>query len=456
MIILAALSPALLVGDSWMALTSGREIASSGIPHREAITVLALGDPWLDQQWLSQLAWYGVEQAGTLAGVALFDVLLVAGAYASALAAARMLGASARAAVLVALPCLVMAPWSWQVRAQTFALPLFVWTLFLAAQHVRRPSARIWLAVPMLLVWANMHGSVLLGAGLVILAAVWAATASRDRWALLPRAALFSVVAGLAALATPYGVDIADYYRLLLFDPPFGDYVVEWGRTTLEPITAVFFVVAALGAVLIVWKRRRLAWFDIAVLTILFLGALQAVRGIAWFALGAAVLLPNALDGVFRSPSVVKYPRVNLAIAGVSVAAALVAIGVVAVKPTGWFEARWPAGAITAVESAGPNARVFPSDRHANWLLWHDPSLRGRLAFDTRFELLSKQTFRSLLYWNSQVGDDWKRIADGYSVLVIDEPQEHKRFVELTGEPGARVAYRDDKVAVIVRSRTGG
>jgi hypothetical protein len=435
-----------------MALTSGREIAANGIPHREAITVLALGDPWLDQQWLSQLAWYGVEQAGTLTGVALFDVLLVAGAYASALAAARMLGASARAAVLVALPCLVMAPWSWQVRAQTFALPLLVWTLFLAAQHVRKPSARIWLAVPLLLVWANLHGSVLLGAGLVILAALWAATASRDRWALLPRAALFSVVVGLAALTTPYGVDIVDYYRLLLFDPPFGDYVVEWGRTTLEPITAVFFAVAALGAVLIVWKRRRLAWFDIAVLAILFLGALQAVRGIAWFALGAAVLLPNALDGVFRSPAVVKYPRVNLVIAGVSIAAALVAIGVVAAKPSGWFEARWPAGAIAAVESAGPDARVLPSDRHANWLLWHDPSLRGRLAFDTRFELLSKQTFRSLLYWNSQVGDDWKRIANGYAVLVIDEPKKHKRFVELAGEPGARVAYRDDRVAVIVRS----
>jgi hypothetical protein len=439
-----------------MALTSGREIAENGIPHREAITLLALGEPWLDQQWLSQLAWYGVEQAGTLAGVALFDVLLVAGAYASALAAARMLGASARAAVLVALPCLVMAPWSWQVRAQTFALPLFVWTLFLAAQHVRKPSRRIWLAVPLLLVWANLHGSVLLGATMVILAALWAAAATPHRWTALPGAAVFAVVAAVAALTTPYGLDIVDYYRLLLFDPPFGDYVVEWGRTKLEPITAVFFAVAALGAVLVVWKRRRLAWFDIAVLVILFVGALQAVRGIAWFALGVAVLLPNALDGVFRSPAVVKYPRVNLAIAGISAAAAAVAIGVIAAKPSDWFEARWPSGAITAVEAAGPEARVFPSDRHANWLLWHDPELRGRLAFDTRFELLSKQTFRSLLYWNSQVGDDWRRIANGYSVLVIDEPRRHKRFAQLAAVPGARVAYLDDKVAVIVRSKTRG
>jgi hypothetical protein len=167
------------------------------------------------------------------------------------------------------------------------------------------------------------------------------------------------------------------------------------------------------------------------------------------------VLVPNALDGVFRRPAVVKYPRVNLAIAGISVLAAVAAFAFVAAKPSSWFEQNWPSAALTTVESAGPEAQVFPSDRHANWLLWHIPDLHGRLAFDTRFEVLSKATFRSLLYWNSQVGDDWKRIADGYEVLVIDEPERHRRYGQLAAEPGARVGYRDDKIAVILRPSRG-
>ena len=62
-VILALLSPALLVGDSWMTLVAGREIAAHGIPDRETLTVLAAGKEWVDQQWLGQLIVYGAERA---------------------------------------------------------------------------------------------------------------------------------------------------------------------------------------------------------------------------------------------------------------------------------------------------------------------------------------------------------------------------------------------------------
>ena len=88
-VVMALLSPALLVGDSWMTLIAGRDVADHGIPDRETLTIMASGARWIDQQWLGQLVVYGVEQAGGLAGLGVLAGVVIAGTYASSIAAAR-------------------------------------------------------------------------------------------------------------------------------------------------------------------------------------------------------------------------------------------------------------------------------------------------------------------------------------------------------------------------------
>jgi hypothetical protein len=452
-VVMGLLSPALLVGDSWMTLVSGRVVVNSGIPDRETLTILGAGKEWIDQQWLGQLVVYGAERVGGLPGLGVLAGAVIAGTYASTMIAARLLGASARSTFLVTAACFFIAPWSWQIRAQMLALPLFVWTLWLAADHVRRPSRRIAFALPLLLLWANIHGSVILGAGIVSLAIVWvAAQRARSRGSVAAAAGLLAAV-WLCALATPYGLSIVDYYHLLLVDPPFGNEIIEWQRTSLRGITVVFFVVSLLSLALLVWKRRRLTTFELVVLVLLFVSALDAIRGITWYGLAVAVLVPNALDGVVR-PDVIKYPRLNVAIAALAAAAAVVTLGVVAAKPDSWFESNWPRPALAAVERAGPDARVLATDKHSDWLLWHMPELAGRVAFDIRFELLDKETFQQLRRWNSQVGAHWQSLARGYDVIVLDEDSPKSPSKRLLARPGWRLAYRDDKIAVLRPSAT--
>ena len=38
-------------------------------------------------------------------------------------------------------------------------------------------------------------------------------------------------------------------------------------------------------------------------------------------------------------------------------------------------------------ETRDPGTRVWATDGTADWLLWRIPDLRGRIAFDVRFEL---------------------------------------------------------------------
>src|SRR5205809_967223 len=80
---------------------------------------------------------------------------------------ARRAGASPRSVALVALLPLCVAPWVLQLRTQTLALPLFVAVYGLLAADSRRPSLRVWLVFPLLVLWGNLHGSVVLGAMLV-------------------------------------------------------------------------------------------------------------------------------------------------------------------------------------------------------------------------------------------------------------------------------------------------
>ena len=52
-----------LVVDGWLALVSGRWIAQHGLPSHDTLTVWTHGRRWTDQQWLAQLALYGLWRA---------------------------------------------------------------------------------------------------------------------------------------------------------------------------------------------------------------------------------------------------------------------------------------------------------------------------------------------------------------------------------------------------------
>jgi hypothetical protein len=447
---LALLSPGLFVADSWLTLVGGREIVQHGIPHHESLTIWAAGKHWTDQQWLAQLAWYGIDRAAGLRGVALFGAFAVAATFGSAMAASRLLGATARSTFLVAFVTMFAAPWSWQIRAQTLVLPLFVWTLWLAATHVRQPSRCILLALPILVLWANLHGSVLIGAAVVALAGLVTGFRGRTRRSFGLGVGL-ALSASICALLTPYGTGIVSYYKLMLINPPFAQAIQEWERTTPGALTAVFFALGVATVLLAIWQRHTLTFFEWLVLALTLAAGIQAVRGIVWFVLAATVLLPKALDAAIKKPNDVKLPRANAILAFVALTLAASVFVVAAAKPQSWFERVWPTRALAAVKDAGPRARVLASDRHADWLLWRIPSLRGRLAYDVQFELYTRAQIVALSHYDYRHGRDWQKIANGYDVLVVDEQNDSTLTAGLLEEPGMRVAYRDSKITVLTR-----
>lgn len=462
---LLARVPHRLNQDGWLALVGGREVADHGIPHHDALGALTHGAQWIDQQWLAQLAMYGLHQAGGLALVCIVYVGLSVAAMGLAIAASRSLGASDLMVLAVLpIPGFLFFAASGQVRTQGFAYPLFVLTLWLLASDSRAPARRVWAVFPVLALWANLHGSVTLGVGLVVLhgLAMLARDAFREGRRPRPprspgRALAFVILAPLCLLATPYGVGIVDYYRDTLLDSTFRSVITEWAPVTSEPILAVPFFAAAFATLWLLGRARRaLNLFEQLALLMMIASAITAVRNVTWAGLTIVILVPVLLTEIVPAKSAPRRRRLNLTLVGGMAFALVITLVGVASQPRTWFEHGYDQRA-TAVVSAelrrDPALRVYAGDRFGDWLLWHDPALAGRVAYDSRLELLTHHQLERLVDLSNQKGADFASLIDRYGLRVLDP----KRLPDLTrallGLSGTRVLLRGHDVIVAYRAR---
>jgi hypothetical protein len=454
LICLLIFPPSMLINDTWLNLVAGREVWENGLPSRDELTVYGLGSTWTDQQWLAQLGFFGLHALGGHALLAVGTAAVVVSAFALAAAGARWLGAGQRSIWVVFLPVLLAAPWAWASRAQVLVLPLFTGLLWLLASQARRPTRWVWLALPMLVVWANVHGSVTLAALLVMLLGAYELVRSRGRSGM--RSVLLLALPPLAILATPYGpITTARYYHRMLVDPPFAGHVTEWAWAKPAVITLFFYVLALIALPLVVWGRRRLTVFDFAVLALTFVGGVTAIRGIVWFALACMLYVPVAI-GVrleSRNPAPIRR-RFNAALSVALIASVVVVTGISLARDGSWYEKLWPSEPVEAVRAElRPEDRAFISDRFSNWMLWMIPELRGRIAYDVRFELYDHEFFDRLEDYAAETGAEWMSFADGYRIVVVDETR-RSHTADFLAEPGARAIYRSDEMTIIARVGT--
>jgi hypothetical protein len=413
--LVACVLPTLLTQDTWVALVDGRYVAQHGLPRVDDMAVMTHGARWVDQQWLAHLVLYELARLGGLrlalaAGLGLLFLALGLAAW-----FARRVGASARSVALVTLVPLCIAPWLLQLRTQTLALPIFVAVYGLLAADSRRPSAGVWLVLPLLVLWANLHGSVVLGAALVACRGLMAV---RRRCL---RGLALTCIAPTTLVVTPYGFATAEYYRWTLVGSPLRKYVTEWRPATLSAGTALLFVAAVAIVFSLGRHGRALSAFERLALPLLLVATLAAMRNGTWFALAVGVSGPLIVDAAWAPAKALPDAarRINRRLATCVVAMTAVVVAGSLSRPPSSFESGWPAaGARAVATAAGPHGLVLADDVHNDWLLWKEPQLEGRLAYDVRFELLEPgQLARLSTFWHE--GRD-RSLAAPYLVFAVD------------------------------------
>src|SRR5581483_8964531 len=150
----------------WLAAVGAAIVRLGRIPHAIPYAT-APSNGWHDAPALGQLCFHALEVALGDRGLLLAQVAAVGVALAALAVDLRRAGArdGAGAAVVLAVVAAVPATF-FVVRAQLFSLALFPVLAAILRDDARRPSRRIWLAPPLLALWANLHGGVLVGAAL--------------------------------------------------------------------------------------------------------------------------------------------------------------------------------------------------------------------------------------------------------------------------------------------------
>ena len=177
------------------------------VPTSDVYSFTKFGAPWISNAWLSQVL-YAAVYAWGWAGPVILTSLAAAAAIAILV---WLLDAYFEPAhsILIAMLVLMLSWHHLLARPHILALPVMVaWIGAMMSAADRRACPSFFL-LPLMLLWANLHGGFVLGLALmapIALEAVWSAAPER-RIALGARWALFAAGAVAAACCTPYGWD---------------------------------------------------------------------------------------------------------------------------------------------------------------------------------------------------------------------------------------------------------
>ncbi len=258
---LVALGGVLLSGH-WPDSVPYATAATSGWPNVPALAEVVL-----------RLFWRAFGERGLVGA----QVIAAAGAF-TALAAGLRRETRSAPAVLVLSVFVMLASLAalLVVRNGLFSLLLFPILLLLLESESRSPTRRIWLVLPLLALWSNLHGGVLFGYALV---AAYALVSRR-------RAAPGLLVGGALALcATPVLWRTPDYYLGVFRNEAARRGIGLWAPLGLGffDLLLVVAVVALLAFALTPGRRSWRGWEAVAVVGLMF-ETLHTARAGTWLA----------------------------------------------------------------------------------------------------------------------------------------------------------------------------
>lgn len=472
-----ALAP-LPPNDLWWHMAAGRAMLDEGriiAENRWAFTLPA-DAPYVYQSWLSELAMYGLWRIGDVPALALARSLAICGGFGlMALQAARRTG-SARAAAL-ALLVAAMVSWSnWTLRPQTLALLPGAAFLFLIGEYLDgRGSPRRLIALPaLMLLWVNIHGSFVLGIGLLGLALLGSALEAflaRDdaaRARLWPLAAAMAATC-LAAMANPLGFGIVGYVRGMLDNEALQRYFVEWQPPELSGGLAHtgpwFFAMLLLLALLIVHGPRRPTAVDVLWYAGLSLLALDGVRYAMWFALGLLPLLAVQIAALGpRRPEPPLAPAAGVALLGTIALACILTLPwfaparllgnerlYAAAGPHRWLlSGSTPVGAVEELRRRPTLGRAWVDGSLSSYTIWALPQMP--VFADLRVELFPTAIWRE--FFTIDRGDPAAlELLDRWDVQIVllDANYQVDLRALLNATPGWCETYSDANSALLER-----
>ena len=368
-------------GDFYLSLVSGRFVAQHGFASHDPFATISQGGTWLNQQWLSELAFFRVSQAFGPTGLTILYAALITAPLALLLWLCRRKGwrmLLAVAAFYFPGVLAVVHP-----RAAGFTVLIFSALVALLVLLWRERDAegrrRTWLApvgiLALFALWANLHGGFVAGFLLLGLATVGLAI---DHWRGIPGAVPLSRVAALGAvallavvivsIATPLGAAIWSYLASFQ-NQAISLASTEWESAFSSPLAVVYLALAASFAAWM-WVRsprpRRVTTLLVTAGFLLFAG--YSIRNVVF--IGPVLALQVAWTAPNRAPAQLRRP---VLLAGAAAAAAAMVLAAVLGPPRDDPTLGFPV-ADYAIAHPPKHGRIVTYAGVGSYINWRSPS----------------------------------------------------------------------------------
>lgn len=432
-------------GDTFWHVAAGRlMIAGRAVLAADPFSYTFAGRPWMTHEWGAEVLFAAAYDLMGWAGVALLTALC-AGAAAGLLA--RHTGRWTRGLPQV---CLLVGALSLMAghllaRPHVLAWPLLeMWAAELVIARAEDRAPR-WIVLPLMTLWANLHGSYLVGLALTAVFALEALLAAPPdrRGRVVLRWGGFGLAAGAAALLTPHGPG-GVIYAVRMMGMTSLSHIGEWQPIVLTRLTPfALAVAAAIGFA--AWRRMRIP--PLRALLLLGLAGLAAMHNRHEQLLGfvAALVLAAPLGAVTEPPPGRPWPLRFVAPVAGGLALLLAAARLAVPVPLADSATR----PVQALASVPPDVRAQPvlnDFQFGGWLIGQGV----RTFVDSRADMYGDPYLQA--YLRLAAGDRaalqatlaQERIS--WAILVAGSPLDRA----MAGLPGWRRTYAD-RWAVVYR-----
>jgi hypothetical protein len=463
----------LLLSDSdtgWH-IRTGEWILSNGrVPYTDMFSFTRPGEPWFAWEWGADVLFALLHRAGGLPLLAFTASLLLVGAGIFLLRWMLWRGSS----LLVAFPVFLLAiggsTMHYLARPHVFTLVFLLAALWLLDAERRQPehhppSRRIWLLVPLTLLWTNLHGG---WPALFVFLGLHLAARAYCRHPLLRRDLLLLAACAAATLVNPYGwqlhVHILDYLR----SDWIREAVDEFQSPRFRAENLIQFEILLIAGIAAAWGRAGRGAAGLAEAAAVWLWAhmaLGAVRHAPLFILAAAPVIASeitllletcwqgarktSLAGIFRDLDGDLRPRFATVSVWSLVLASLVAFANPQRLPSDFPAQLFPVEAVRTLGDSLHGRRVFASDQWGNYLLYRCwPSTR--VFIDGRSDFYGPQLGKEYLALaNASAG--WLEILDKHQIEVALLPARSDLATRLKADSGWQIIHEDTVSSVFAR-----
>jgi len=454
-----------LSGDVWWHLKTGQWIVEhKALPFDDPFSYTAK-NPVVLHEWGAEVVSWVIYKYIASWALAVFSALLIVAAFAIAFALAVKKSGSSFAAFVVTAAGAAASAGGSEMRPQVYSFLLFAVLMVLLEKWRKSGGRAIWAAVPLIFVWANLHGAFLVGIVVIVIELV-AAIISPPGWARQkpnPRLAAAVPIVGvlvlslLAALVNPNGVQLYVYpLKVLGGSSNTTKVITEWMRPSLNEWTGrALVVLIGLGIVGMVVGRRKVELRDAVCFVFFALAAVVSRRQAVFLSIACAAPIAAWLSGV----------DVHMRASAKKVLWAILALLVVVLF--GWrMHDAWgrspfdymnksevfPSEACDYILHNKLNGNMFNDYNYGGYLIWRLWP-RHKVFVDGRLEPFVGGALEE--EYAATNGDEmvWRRIVKKYDIgFAVVNPDVPLAEI-LSNSPDWDMAYGDEKALVFLRIR---